>query len=440
MDNDTRYSLPQQTAQIPGKPVHPSAVECLGPTTNAALSLYIHTPFCVHKCHYCDFYSFVDNRDQQVAFVDRLIDELGHLAHHAGPLRTIFVGGGTPSLLRAELWQRLLRELDQRFDLSLIRAARRELDASDGLNNTPEFTVECNPESASLELMHVFRAGGVNRVSIGAQSFIPKHLKTLERWHDPDNVARALEHARAAGIERQSIDLIYAIPGQTLDDWHADLTRALTLNTTHLSCYNLTYEANTPMHVRLKRGEFTPIDEETEASMFELTATLLAARGLERYEVSNYAKPGDESTHNLAYWRQYPWLAAGPSASGHALTRINTPTGEHDASHRWKNIGNLGTYLATTGYAPITDHELPDPARFQREKIMTALRLRSGLDVKLRLEQAEQVSPGSAERLQRKAREFVSDGLLTDDGHRWKLTDRGWLMADFVARKMMGCV
>ncbi|MBY0308928.1 MAG: coproporphyrinogen III oxidase family protein, partial [Phycisphaerales bacterium] len=332
----------------------PRAVDVL-PAPDAARpvrSLYIHTPFCAHKCHYCDFYSFVDEGkmgpDVQRAFVDRLAAELRALAPWARgePLRTVFIGGGTPSLLRVELWRELLGVLDGAFDLSAIRAATEQgalvspaqsggapSPAEPEEGGLPEFTVECNPESTTEELCGVMKAGGVTRVSLGAQSFVARHLKTLERWHDPDNVERSLERVRAAGIGRQSVDLIYAIPGQTLAEWESDLERALALGTTHLSCYNLTYEPQTQMTARMKRGEFVPVEEDLEASMFEAATRRLEAGGLARYEVSNYAAPGMESRHNLAYWLQEDWLAAGPSASGHVR------------GVRTKNVGNLRRYL-----------------------------------------------------------------------------------------------
>jgi len=241
-------------------------------------SLYIHVPFCFHKCHYCDFYSLVDTRDRQGPFVERLIRELTALAPWAGgqPLRTIFVGGGTPSLLRVELWERLLAALRERFDLSGMHP-----------DGPGEFTVECNPETVTPELMATLAAGGVNRVSVGAQSFDERHLKTLERWHNPENVGRAIELARAAGVPRQSVDLIFGIPGQTLEEWASDLGRALALGTTHLSCYNLTYEAGTAMTARLKRGEFSPADEDVEVAMYAHTLECLRGAGIDRYEVSN---------------------------------------------------------------------------------------------------------------------------------------------------------
>jgi oxygen-independent coproporphyrinogen-3 oxidase len=282
--------------------------------------------------------------------------------------------------------------------------------------------------------MAILAAGGVNRVSIGAQSFNPQHLKTLERWHNPDNVPRAVEAAHRAGIPRQSVDLIFAIPGQSLHEWRDDLQRAIALGTTHLSCYNLTYEPRTAMTARLAAGEFTPIDEDTEADMFRLTARLLADAGLARYEVSNFAQPGDESLHNLAYWRQEQWLAAGPSASGHVYAGPDPARG----GYRWKNSARLGDYLASEGFSPITDLETPDPGRALRERIMMGLRITDGLDSAAIIRDAAHIAPGSERRLQRAAARYAERGLLDISNDRWRLTEEGFLLTDAIAADLMG--
>jgi oxygen-independent coproporphyrinogen-3 oxidase len=376
----------------------------------SATSLYIHIPFCFHKCHYCDFYSLVDTQDRQEVFTGRLLDELAALAPWGGRLESVFVGGGTPTLLRLALWEDLLACLHTRFDLS----------------GNPEFTVECNPETATPELFGLLREGGVNRISIGAQSFDPVHLKTLERWHDPANVLKALDLARGAGIERQSLDLIHAIPGQSLDDWRRDLETALGAGTTHLSCYALTYEPNTAMTARLKRGEFVRADDDLEADMFLLTLEMVRSAGMDRYEVSNFARAGEECRHNLGYWRQRNWLAAGPSASAH----MN--------GHRWKNTARLDDYLrgGAEGFAPITDYEAADARRNLAERIMTGLRIAEGLDEGAVLLEAA----GSAPRLCTAAKGFGSRGLLSTAGGRWRLTDAGFLVADSVAADLMGAL
>ena len=375
-------------------------------------SLYVHIPFCFHKCHYCDFYSFVDNQDRQEAFTDTLILELVTLARHASieekkpALGTIFVGGGTPTLLRPELWERLLGALHAHF----------AIDAS------TEFTVESNPETTTREVLGVLARGGVNRVSIGAQSFNLTHLKTLERHHDPANVVRALEFALEAGIERRSIDLIFAIPGQTLDDWHRDLDAALELSPMieHLSAYNLMYEPNTAITKRLAMGQLVAVDEKTEIEMYRACHARLAEHGFEAYEISNYARPGGECAHNMAYWLQEPWLAAGPSASAHI------------SGWRWKNIPHLGDWMAsvnaTGGYSHVIDGESPDARRAFSEALMTGIRLSRGFDASAVLTQAEALGVRAA--IEDAATSLVRDGILSIAGNVYRLTDEGLLLAD----------
>lgn len=396
-------------------------------TYPAARSLYLHVPFCFHKCHYCDFYSIVDTQDRQEPFTERLIREIAAIAPCAGglPLRTIFVGGGTPSLLRPALWSRLLGALRDHLDFSMILAGEGE------------FTVECNPETVTAELMGLLRAGGVNRVSMGAQSFNDAHLKTLERHHRPQRVGEALALAEAAGIARRSVDLIFAIPGQSLEAWREDLETALALRIEHVSAYNLTYEPKTAMTARMERGEFTPTDEDTEADMFDLAGALTRTAGFARYEVSNYARPGRACRHNLAYWRQEPWLAAGPSASGHL------------AGHRWKNTPRLDTYLSCDddGFAAIVDAEGPDPRRALAERLMTGLRLAEGVSASDALRAASALGSREAERLAGVMERYRASGHMgtwndagEESGERWVVTDRGVLIADRIAAEAMAAV
>jgi oxygen-independent coproporphyrinogen-3 oxidase len=386
-------------------------------------SLYIHIPFCFHKCHYCDFYSIVDDRGRMEAFTERLCAELRAIStwSRGVTLETIFVGGGTPTLLPPEHWETLLSELRASFDLSRL--------ARDG-----EFTVECNPETASPGLFATLAAGGVNRLSLGAQSFDPRHLATLERWHDPENVGRAIDLARAAGIARLSVDLIYAIPGQTVSSVADDLERAVRLGVEHVSAYSLTYEPGTAMTARLAREEFEPMDEDTDAEMMRTVRDVLGAAGFRRYEVSNFARPGAECRHNLAYWRQREWLAAGPSASAHV------------GGHRWKNVPRLGTYLSTSfaGRSPVTDHETPDPARALAERVMTGLRLCEGLDAAATLTACRAIRPGLAGEVSAAIDRLRGEGLLLGRGpgrvERWVLSDAGVLVADRIAAGMMAVI
>ncbi len=387
-------------------------------------------PFCFHKCHYCDFYSIVDQQDRMEGFAACLIREIALASGWAmtrgerAPLETVFVGGGTPTLMPAPLWDEVLAALQSSFDLSLMVPGGRG-----------EFTVECNPETATDELMATLASGGVTRLSIGAQSFEPRHLKTLERWHDPANVARAVGLARAHGIERISVDLIYAIPGQTVAEAVADVDRAVELGVEHVSAYSLTYEPGTAMTARMERGEFPPTDEETDAAMFEAVARRLASHGFRRYETSNFARPGRECRHNLAYWRQRDWMAIGPSASAHL------------GGHRWKNIPRLGTYLDALrrGQAcPVVDREGPDARRALAERIMTGLRLSDGLDAGAVLASARSIETGLAGVLRDAIAGMRASGLMRERGtrrlERWVLTDRGAMLADRIASELMAVV
>lgn len=382
-----------------------------GSTRGSVRSLYVHIPFCSHKCHYCDFYSLVDRQDRQDAFLRRLVQELEAQAPYADALHTIFVGGGTPTLLRPDLWQTLLARLHDLFDI----------------RSHTEFTVECNPETADPELFSLLKNGGVNRLSFGVQSFRSEHLRTLERLHPIESVPRALELARQAGIERRSIDLIYAIPGQTLADWSHDLSCALDLKVEHLSCYNLTYEPRTAMTARLERGEFEPLDEDIEIDMFSLTGQVLASAGFERYEISNYATPGRACRHNLAYWRQEQWLACGPSASAHV------------AGQRWKNTPHLDTYLTASdaGFSPIIDFEPPDRLRTLRERIMTGLRLGEGVDLAAFSHDLSTLAPNLAEAFDRELHTLESEGLIERADSRLRLRPQGFILADGIASRLM---
>lgn len=397
-----------------------TAAEWIAAARQPVESMYLHVPFCFHKCHYCDFYSFVDSQDRQEHFTSTLIKELTRAASMLPraraarpPIRTIFVGGGTPSLLRVPLWERLLSALHANFAI-----------APDA-----EFTVECNPETVTPELVATLRRGGVNRVSIGAQSFNPSHLKTLERWHDPASVASSLRLVEQGGIARRNIDLIFGTPGQTIDEWRDDLERALALDpgVEHISCYALTYEANTALTRRRDMGQITPIDEELESAMHRLTVDRLRDAGMQRYEVSNFSRAGAECRHNLAYWRQEQWLAFGPSASAHV------------AGARWKNLPRLSEWIAGVerngGFAPIVDLETPDPRRAFREQLMLGLRLSEGLDVETILAQAAAI--GVEGPIARSVRKYQQSGHLELDERKWKLTDAGFLIADSIAAELM---
>ncbi len=376
--------------------------------TVAPQGIYGHVPFCFHKCHYCDFYSLVDRRDRQPMFVQRLTEELRLAGPYLGrPLRTIFFGGGTPTLLATEHWR------------TVLDAVRDNLSLQGGY----EFTLEANPETVDADLLAVLVGGGVNRLSLGAQSFQPKQLEALERWHDPANVERSIKLARAAGIWNINLDLIFAIPGQSLNAWLTDLDTAVALEPTHLSCYNLTYEPNTPMTAKMRAGVIRPVENEVEAQMYEATIERLAAAGFEHYEISNWARPGYRCRHNLMYWENENWWPLGPSAAGHV------------AGTRWRNVPRLDEYLAQGSWPPICDVEQLDADGRVGEELMLRLRLIDGvaLDRLDELLAAGQRGPKRTDAIE----QHINAGLLNRTSDRLKLTKRGLLLADLVIADLL---
>lgn len=374
--------------------------------------LYVHVPFCFHKCHYCDFYSIMRQSHQRMArFVDLVLAEADLWSGSPLTLRpqTVFFGGGTPSLLPGDEMTRLIEGLHERFDLSAVR----------------EWTVEVNPATADLEYLRMMRSRGVDRLSFGAQSFAPSELKTLERHHEPGDVGRAVSMAREAGFERISLDLIYAIPGQTMQSWRSSLVQALASETEHLSCYGLTYEPNTPLAVRRRLGRVRPAPEHLELEMFREGRRMLAEAGRPAYEVSNYAIPGCESVHNLGYWRGESYLGLGPAAASHLQGR------------RFRNQPHLGRWEQAVGAGrlPVIEYEHLTQRQRAGELAMLNLRLTGGIE-----------AGDFAARIGADAREMFSDaiarltavGLLQEhpDG-RIQLTDKGWTLADGVAAEFL---
>lgn len=323
---------------------------------------------------------------------------------------TLFAGGGTPTYLRADLWQDLLQTLS---DLQFLQ--------EDG---SQEFTVEANPETVTPELMATLRDGGVNRVSIGAQSFDRSSLKALERWHDPKNVSRSVEVCRKAGIDNLSLDMIFAIPGQTLAMLRQDLEQIINLKPNHLSTYGLTYEPNTPLTAKLRVGQVSQIDEQLERDMYETVIDTLQAAGYEHYEVSNWAKaePGKDNRcqHNLAYWQNKNWLGVGPGAASH----IN--------GHRWRNTPNLTRYINASPNPPTEDHEQLDDAGRFAEQLMLGLRLRAGIDA----DWFDQ-HPCLRDDQRATADEWIARGLLAVNDGQLRLTREGLFVADSVIAKLL---
>lgn len=373
-------------------------------TSQTVRSIYAHVPFCHTVCGYCDFYSIVYDRDAVHPLVDALCSEL---RAYAGRLdlraETIFVGGGTPTTLPPEELARLLSAL------------RDLVDAAAGL----EFTVEANPATVSERTAEALRSCGVNRLSLGAQSFEPSELRVLERIHRPEQVGQTVEIARRAGIGQVNLDLIFAVPGQSLESWLENLCRAVDLGPDHLSCYALTYEEGTPLFDQLRAGQVRRADDSLEAEMYEATIDALAAAGFAQYEISNFARPGCECRHNLVYWHNRPYLGVGPSASGFV------------EGARYKNVPDAAQYAAAVraGRSPRVFEERRPLDQQARETAMLELRLRSGLD---RAAFRERYGRDALEFFRAAVETHGADGLLEVDEARIALTRAGLLVADTV--------
>jgi len=370
-------------------------------TASGVRGLYVHVPFCFHKCHYCDFFSIVGDDQQQELFVDRLVSELAFIAPFIQqPIETIFIGGGTPTLLKGNLLTKMLSAIAANFTFT----------------DQYEWTIEANPETVTSDIAKRIVHAGVNRISIGAQSFDLDSLKNLERWHAPESVARSVAFLREAGIENINLDLIFGIPHQTIEIFRDDIQKTADLKPDHISAYALTYEPNTPLYVREKRGEVQKIDEDLESQMFEETMSLLASHGYEQYEISNYAKPNRRCKHNLMYWNNESWWPFGPAAAGHV------------AGRRWRNIPRLSQYMSGKTMPPIEDVEFLSENIRAGETLMLGLRLRSGISSK-KVEKLLAVEQGQWRR--EVVDQHIQDGFLVWDSSL-RLTSKGVMFADSI--------
>ncbi|MFZ9230352.1 MAG: radical SAM family heme chaperone HemW [Ilumatobacteraceae bacterium] len=274
--------------------------------SSAEFGVYVHVPFCRHRCDYCAFATFTDRDEVIPNYLDALATEISRAVDDGMPRATsIFVGGGTPTRVPAEMLMRSLAAVPQTTDC--------------------EFTIECNPDDVTAEMMRVFADAGVNRLSFGVQSMQDHVLKSLGRTHDPANVVRALEFARDARIDDINLDIIYGVHGESIDDWRRTVTAAIELGPTHISAYGLTVEAGTPLADDPARHP----DDDVQAEMYELADDLLTAAGMSNYEVSNWARPGHECRHNRVYWSQGDYLGFGSAAHSHREGRrwwnVRTP-------------------------------------------------------------------------------------------------------------------
>ena len=374
------------------------------------LALYVHWPFCVSKCPYCDFNSHVRERVDQAAWRDAL---LADLRHEAGllPGRTvgsIFFGGGTPSLMPPET----------------VAAVIAEADALWGLADDVEITLEANPNSVEVANFADLAAAGVNRVSIGVQSFDAEVLEFLGRAHSEDEARRAIAAAQSC-FDRVSFDLIYARPGQSLAAWERELAGALAFGTGHLSLYQLTIEPGTRFATLAAKGDLTIPDGDAAADLFDATQAMTRAAGLPRYEVSNHARIGQESRHNLAYWRYADYAGVGPGAHGRRRSQ---------ATERHKKPENFIAAVTRNGHGLKVEADLP-PQERATEAMLMGLRLTEGIDLarieaRSGLPRAAFVDADAVARL-------AGQGLMRGEGDRLAVTDEGILLLDSILSEVV---
>ena len=354
--------------------------------------IYIHIPFCKSRCAYCDFYSTTE-LPLRTRYVDALIHEYELRKHELSEaVRTIYIGGGTPSQLRTDDLARLLHTLPT-----------AEVD---------ELTLEANPQDVTPERLAAWREAGVNRISIGIQSFHNRTLRRLGRRHDAAAARRAVELAKAHGFTNISIDLIYATPEQTIQEWQEDILEALTLDVPHISTYCLMYEENTPLYELLQQGRVQEMDEDTVNTMYGMLCVALREAGYNHYEVSNFARPGFESRHNSNYWNDTPYLGLGAGAHS------------YDGKVRRENTPNLMAYLSASmnDEVPHTDEVLTEDEHYN-EQIMLGLRTCNGVAI--------------TEKRLKDAQRYIEQGLLVKENGRLRATQSGLNILNRIIEDMM---
>ena len=368
---------------------------------------YIHVPFCRHRCGYCNFSVVADRDDLIERYLDAINKELDAL--DTPVIDTLFVGGGTPTHFDADQLRRFLCILQQRFQFSA----------------GCEWSMEANPEDITREKVAMLGDHGVNRISLGVQSFNVDKLKLLERGHSPENAISAVQTV-ADAIDNVSIDLIFAAPGETLEHWQSDLEVARELPLQHISTYALTFEKGTAFWSRRARGDLSSASESSEIDMYQAAREGLRNAGFQHYEISSFAREGSQCRHNLAYWKGLGWYAAGPGAARFV-------DGSREVNHR-----STTTYLrrVESGDSPTAEQMAITPEQYARERAAFGVRMIDGIDIDVI--ESESGIP-VAEICRDAIVQSVAEGLLLKPSPSWiKLSERGILFADTVASRLLG--
>ncbi len=368
--------------------------------------IYFHIPFCRRICAYCDFYKNADLRlmEQTLAAMEREVVARRDFLHGEA-VRTIYFGGGTPSLASAEWIGRAIELCRATFDCSLLE----------------EITLEANPDDLSEEYLAALRAVGVNRLSIGIQSFDDEVLRVMNRRHDAAAAVRAVEAARAVGFDNITIDLIYGLPFGAKDALARSLEQTVALDVEHVSAYHLTIEPNTRFGRMAARGELAPVPDEESERQYNQVHTTLTEAGYDHYEISNFARKGRRSRHNSSYWQSQPYLGIGPAA--HSF----------DGENRVWAVASVAEYLAGVDGGECYESEHLTATDRYNETIMTSLRCREGVDLGA-LE--KNFGRARAEYFTTEAERFIASGVLVCDGNRVAMCPERWLVSDSVIAEL----
>jgi len=365
--------------------------------------IYIHIPFCKQACTYCDFH-FSTSPKLVSRVVDCIVSEFSLRKHEStAAVETVYFGGGTPGILGIKDLEKIIQALNRHFEIS----------------PNSEVTLETNPDDLTAEKAKAWKSMGVNRLSVGIQSFHDDHLRWMNRAHDAHQAEKCIETAKSAGFDNLTIDLIYGIPGMGGSQWKRNLEKAVSLEVGHISSYCLTVEPDTVLGRRVARGAEQPVNEESALDQYELMVDFLTHRGFRHYEVSNFALPQRESKHNTAYWRGIPYIGIGPAAHGFA------------GNERYWNVANNAAYCRTieSGILAETRESLSAEARFN-EWIMTGLRTAAGIDLRRgKKEFGVDLLDLHGERIQN----LISTSEATLDGSNLSLTSKGFFRADGIA-------
>ena len=359
--------------------------------------IYVHIPFCASRCIYCGFYSTTGLLDTQDEYVEALLKELHLRADYLGdtPIETLYIGGGTPSLLSVANIKRLGNRLA-------------------GMGKIKEFTMECNPDDVTPELCDAMISVGINRVSMGVQTFSDERLRFLHRRHTSNHIPYAIDLLRKAGIKNISIDLMFGFPNESIAEWKHDIDLAISMEAEHISAYSLMYEEGTTLYNMLRKGEIKEKGEEDYVTMYDTLIDKLSTSGFEQYEISNFARPGFRSLHNSSYWNGTQYMGLGAAAHSYNIK-----------TRQW-NVNNLTEYIKSikSGIIPMEEEYIDEITRYN-DMITTALRTCEGIDL-------QSLTPQAHDYIIRNMRKSINYGLLEITNNHLKLTRRGLYVSDDV--------